>query len=196
MELIMAYTTRRSLLSKIREGDEIGWSEFYQIYRPLVFLRGGDFSLSESEKEELMQDTVLAVFRGQKTFTYDPARGKFRTYLRTVIDHRAIDIIRKRKKNIANDEEIDFDNMPETKRSKLDMAWDTEWSRHILNQAMEELKNKIEPETYQAFELYTIEEWAPKKVAEFLDMKVGSVYTAKNRAVEKLREIIKEQQEL
>jgi RNA polymerase sigma factor (sigma-70 family) len=192
----MAFTTRRSLLSKIREGDEIGWNDFYQTYRPLIFLRGGDFNLSQSEKEELIQDTVLSVFKGQKTFNYDPARGKFRTYLRTIISHRAIDIKRKRKKNIANEEDINFDNMPESKRSLLDASWDAEWSRHVLKQSMEELKNRIESETYQAFELYIIEEWAPQRVADFLDMKVGSVYTAKNRATEKLRAIIKEQQEL
>jgi RNA polymerase sigma-70 factor (ECF subfamily) len=159
-------------------------------------LRGRDFNLNISEIEELVQDSVLAVFKGQKKFTYDPTKGKFRTYLRTIIDHRAIDIIRKRKKNVTNEKEIDFDNMPESRRSLLDASWDAEWSKHVLKQAMEELKNKIEAETYQAFELYTIEGWAPQRVADFLDMKKGSVYTAKNRAIEKLREIIKEQQEL
>ena len=76
------------------------------------------------------------------------------------------------------------------------MSWDREWHQHILKQAMEELKNMIESETYQAFELYVVDEWPPQKVADFLDIKIASVYTAKNRAIKKLRGIIKEQQEL
>ena len=36
----MAYTTKKSLLRKVREGDEIGWHEFYETYKPLILRRG------------------------------------------------------------------------------------------------------------------------------------------------------------
>ncbi len=33
----MAFTTRKSLLAKVRGGDEISWQEFYYAYKSLIF---------------------------------------------------------------------------------------------------------------------------------------------------------------
>ena len=42
----MAFTTKKSLLAKVRAGDEVSWREFYDAYRPLILLCGGDFNLN------------------------------------------------------------------------------------------------------------------------------------------------------
>ena len=49
----MSYTTKKSLLRKVRDGDQIHWTEFYQTYRPLIVLRGGDYGLDDEEKKVL-----------------------------------------------------------------------------------------------------------------------------------------------
>ena len=36
----MAFTTKKSLLAKVRAGDEISWQEFYDTYKPLMILVG------------------------------------------------------------------------------------------------------------------------------------------------------------
>lgn len=191
----MAFSTSKSLLSRIKQGDEIGWCDFYKTYRPLIILRGRDFRLSETEIDELIQETVIAVFRGREKFKYDPSKGKYRNYLRRVIDHRAIDIIRKRKPEINSPAE-GLDLLMDEKQSHIEEKWDTEWQEHIIKLSLDELKDKIESVTYQAFELYAIDGWAPAKVAEFLDISTSSVYVAKNRAVEALRKIISENEEI
>ena len=63
---------------------------------------------------------------------------------------------------------------------------------NVLKEAMDELKTRIEPQGYQAFELYALKNWSPDKVASFLDITVNSVYVSKNRAIEKLKIIITE----
>jgi len=60
----MAYTTKKSLLSKIKQGDEIAFIDFYKIYTPLILLRGSDYKLSATEKNDLIQETVLSIFKG------------------------------------------------------------------------------------------------------------------------------------
>ena len=55
----MAFTTRGSLLSAVRRGDEVGWQEFYDMYKPLILLRGSDLRLSQTEKEDLVQLVML-----------------------------------------------------------------------------------------------------------------------------------------
>ena len=51
----MAFTTRKSLLAKVRAGDEVSWSDFYTAYKPLIYLCGNDCGLNNAEKEELVQ---------------------------------------------------------------------------------------------------------------------------------------------
>ncbi len=41
--------------SFLRRGDEVGWNEFYNMYKPLILLRCGDLRLNQTEKEELIQ---------------------------------------------------------------------------------------------------------------------------------------------
>ncbi len=189
----MAFSTKKSLLSKIKEGDDVSWYEFYLTYSPLIWLRGGDHGLKESEKEDLIQETLLSVFNGRERFHYDPAKGRFRNYIKKIIDRRSIDILRQRKNNNqslsgASDEGL----MDIAVSSEMEKLWEAEWREHIYNHALSELKTRIEPETYQAFELYAISNWPPKQVAEFLGIKINSVYVSKNRAIEKLKVIISE----
>jgi RNA polymerase sigma factor (sigma-70 family) len=101
--------TSRTLLSRIKQGDEISWDEFYRIYAPLIILCGKDYRLSNADIDELVQQTVLAFFK-DKNFTYTPQKGRFRDYLRTIIRHKAIDIKRKtNKRNV----ESSLDELPE-----------------------------------------------------------------------------------
>ena len=59
----MAFTTSKSLLAKVRSGDEISWQEFYNTYKPLIYLCGGDCNLTIDEKEELVQKVMTEIFQ-------------------------------------------------------------------------------------------------------------------------------------
>lgn len=59
----MAFTTKNSLLVKVRAGDEISWREFYETYRPLIYLVGRDCGLNAGENEELVQLVMCEIFR-------------------------------------------------------------------------------------------------------------------------------------
>ena len=89
----MAFTTKKSLLAKVRAGDEVSWEEFYEAYRPLILLCGGDCSLTPDENEELVQQVMTELFTKDLlgkydpdhipenvVFHYDPKRGRFRHF--------------------------------------------------------------------------------------------------------------------
>ena len=185
----MAYTTKKTLLQAIKDGCEVSWYEFYETYRPLILLRGSDYGLTSTEKDDLIQAVLLNIFHGSKTFHYNSNKGKFRDYMRTIISRRAVDIIRKRKEHTVSSEILE--QYPE-KNPELDKAWQQEWQAHVLSQALQVLRTKIEPQTFQAFELNVLEDMPAKEVAEFLKIKVNMVYVAKSRAVKSLREIMQE----
>lgn len=203
----MAFTTRKSLLAKVRGGDEISWQEFYTAYKPLILLCGGDCGLTQDEKEELVQRVMCEIFQkdiigkydpenvpSHVVFKYTPSPGRFRHYLRKIIRYQAIRIYKQRKNHESLDDEQSPVKALPTK-DEWDAAWNEEWYRHLLNMAMTELRGRVQPETFVAFEMYAIQNRKVEEVADFLNLSVSSVYTAKSRCIAALREIIKDLEE-
>ena len=188
----MIYSTRKTLLEAIKEGDDVSWHEFYVTYRPLIILHGSDYKLTADEKEELVQMVLLEIFQKCKSFHYDRSHGRLRDYLRRIIGGKAIDILRRRKTDHVSDEVLNFH--PD-RESLLEEAWENEWQGHLLSQAINILRTQLEAITFQAFELHVINEKPAKEVATFLNISINMVYVAKSRSVKKLRSIIYELQE-
>lgn len=203
----MAFTTRKSLLAKVRCGDEVSWREFYDAYKPLIWLCGQDCNLTPDENEELVQKVMVEIFSkdivgkfdpenvpDDVVFKYDPAKGRFRHYLRKIIRYQAIRIYRNRVKHTAVD--IDGENMPPIPSADdWEIVWQEEWRKHLLNMALAELKGHVQPETYVAFEMYAVQNRSVQEVADFLNMSISSVYTAKSRCISTLKDIIRNLEE-
>ena len=185
----MAFTTRGSLLSAVRRGDEVGWDEFYNMYKPLILLRGSDRRLSQTEKEELVQLVMLSFFNSSKTFRYDKSQGRFRDYFKRIIDNKAYDIMQQRQDGTVSIESDDFGvgELP----AEAEDRWEDEWRELVLAQAFEELKLKCDPTTLQSYDYFVRQNLPAKEVANLLDIKPNAVYQHKARIEEMLREIIK-----
>ncbi len=197
----MAFTTRKSLLAKVRAGDEISWYVFYAAYKPLIYLCGSDCSLTPQENDELVQLVMEEIFLKDiigkydpdnipehVVFKYDPEKGRFRHYLRKIVRNQAIKLYHKRNKNISIEELPDIPEVfaPDT----WNCIWDEEWQKHLLNMALTELKGRVQPETFVAFEMYALQDRSVQEVADFLNISISSVYTAKSRCITALKEII------
>ena len=197
-------TTRKSLLARVRQGDRIAWEDFYDNYSLLIKYCGYDCGLTPTEQDELVQNVMCEVFQRDIlkkfdpnepeqncTFVHDPGKGRFRHYMRGVIKHQAYKILRSRR----NDVSIDAgDNHIQISSSEDDWEniWEFEWQRHVLIMAMEELRTRVQPDTFVAFEMYAVQNRPVQEVADFLDISVSSVYTAKSRCISVLKEVIKE----
>lgn len=194
------YTTRKSLLRKVRSGDELSWNEFYAAYKPLILLCGRDCGLTDDERQELVQQVMTEIFRknilgnydidrvpDHVMFRYDPARGRFRHFLRGIIRNHAIRIYHNRPRFELREQ------LPEiTSDEAWRQAWDEEWEKHVFSMACAELKKRVKSVTWLAFEMYALQNKPPEEVAQFLDLSVSGVYTAKSRCVAMLKTIIGE----
>ena len=181
----MAYTTRKSLLLAIGRGDEVSWAEFYETYRPLIVFCAGD-RLTPSEIDDMIQTVMVKVFRSGDRFRYDPAKGKFRDYLGRIVRNAIVDMLRARRRETAA-------QIPDAEGDDaFAAAWRAEWERHVFDQALGELRTRVSPATFQAFDLYVLQKQPAAKVAAFLDLDPARVYKAKLRCVEILRRIVAE----
>ena len=186
----MAYTTRGSLLSAVRKGDEIGWKEFYNRYKPLILHLGADLQLSPAEREELVQQVMLSFFNSSNTFVYDRSKGRFRDYLKRTIQNKACDIMRNRQDHTVSLETEcgAIENLP----AETEDHWEREWQELALKRAFEELKRRCDPTTLQSYDLFVRQGIPAKEVAQMLELKPNAVYQHKARVEEMLREIVRE----
>ena len=197
----MAFTTSKSLLARVRAGDEVSWRDFYDAYKPLILLCGGDCGLTKDEKDELVLQVMAEIFSKDivgkydpehvpehLSFKYAPEKGRFRHFLRKIIRNQAIRIYHRRKPHVSIDDESVAATLPSS--DEWENIWETQWQKHVMAMAMTELKAKVQPETYVAFEMYAVQNRPVHEVAEFLNLSVSSVYTAKSRCIAALKEII------
>jgi len=185
----MAWTTRKSLIERVLDGDDESWDVFYANYSRLVYAIGEKSGLSADDCEDLVQEVMRTIFNAKDRFRYNSAIGKFRTYLTGIVKHKVYDFYRKRDgRTVAMDDEAVLDAAEPTNR--LDDVCTAEWKNHLLNVALMELREKVEPETFDAFQMYVLQERQPREVADALSISESAVYVYKNRCVRHLRLII------
>ena len=180
-------TTSKTLLDKIASGDEISWDEFYQKYSPIVKALAVYKGLSGTDADDVCQQVMMQFFKQSKTFKFDPDIARFRTYFGRIVNAKIINYFRRKE----NKEILVDDVMPDIPVDpEIDAIYMSEWRKTLLIEAQQKLKERVAPETYQAYELYAVQGRPVEKVAAYLDCSVNQVYQAKKRCFAMMREIL------
>ena len=178
-------STHPSLLERIRKGDEVSWNEFYKRYSPIIRYVGGLYRFTESECDDLVQDVMLKFFNTSGQFTYREGEVKFRSYFATILRSQAVDAIRRSCRERRGDP-LPEDGM----QDPFADVFLQEWRKVMLEEALDELRVRVDAATYQAFELYGMQKRPAGEVARTLHLSREQLYVAKSRCLKMLREII------
>ncbi len=181
-----APTTRATMLARLRDGDDpVAWREFYERYGELIAGFAGRWNLQPADRDDVVQEVLSRLSRAMPDFVYDPARGTFRGYLKTI----AGNIIRdKLRQNQARGHVLPMDTRAEAQISdeSLDTAWEREWRQYHLRQALQMLVAEFNEVDRMAFERYGIAGEDARQVAEDLGLSLDQVYQAKSRMMKRL----------
>ena len=105
-------TTRPSLLIRIRNrGDAAAWETFDRIYRPMLYRFAQSRRLGHEDAEDVVQHCMSAIQEHIGRLDYDPDKGRFKAWLRTMVDNRIRNLHRDRKDKQA--ESGDFRRLQE-----------------------------------------------------------------------------------
>lgn len=180
--------TRASLLSRLKDwNDAQSWLDFYDTYRRLIFAVAVKAGLTDAEAADALQETIIAVAREIREFKYDPARGSFKGWLLQQTRWRIGDQFRKRQWRLRErwqetGKTDAMERVPDPASLEIpESLWDQEWRRNLLEVAAERVKEKVEPRTWQIYQLYVQEEWPMAKVAKSLGVSSTLVYVVKHR---------------
>jgi RNA polymerase sigma factor (sigma-70 family) len=188
-----AIPTRYSLLSRLQDWqDQESWQVFFDTYWRLIYAVALRSGLTETEAQEVLQETVICVARDIGKFKRDRSLGSFKGWLRNITRWRIADQLRKRTRgrsdtSVPAAEEI----QAPVNGSEADAVWDLEWKENLLQAAIERVKHRVNPEHFQIFDLYALRQWPVHKVAQTLGVSVPRVYLAKHRVAALIKKEIK-----
>ena len=182
-------TTRVSLMEVLRDeaADTAAWGEFVRIYGPPVVAWCRERGLQHDDALDVTQDVLLRFWKASKQFDYD-SRGRFRSYLEQVA--RSALVSWAEKAEAAHDQATRslLEKIPDREGllARLGEAYDTE----LVAIAMAEVKTRVRPHTWQAFELLAIERRSGADVAAMLNIEVNTAYVARRKVQRMIREIV------
>lgn len=189
--------TRTTLIKRLKNWQDQGsWQDFFDTYWKLIFGVAVKSGLSETEAQDVVQETMISVAKQMPNFEYNREVGSFKGWLLTMTRWRIVDQFRKRGivgrcHSLSDDSPARagrLDDIPDRAHLDLEAYWETEWKKNLLEVAITKVKRSLDPQQYQIFDFYVNREWAPDRVAKTFKVSVGQVYLAKHRVTEMVKE--------
>jgi RNA polymerase sigma-70 factor (ECF subfamily) len=193
--MIDSPTTQVSLLVRIRDrADTDAWSEFVDLYAPLVYGLARRHGLQDADAADLTQDVLRTVARVAPGFAYDPARGSFRGWLFTVTRNQLRKATQARQRRVdasgGEDERRLLEEYPAPDGTEA--SWEQEYRSRLFTWAAQKVQPTFQRSTWYAFWETAVRERDPQEVAADLGTTVGAVYIARSRVLARLREQIRQ----
>ncbi len=160
-------TQSRRWLGEIAQGREQALELFYRRYHAPVFHFAQRLVNNAADADEIVNETMLAVWRAAARFEGD---SRVRTWLFGIVNHRAIDLLRRRRRSVADEIEDIIDESPGC--SITDVISGVQDAGHVRN-CVEQLPERQRVVVHLAF----FEELSYPEVAEALNVPVGTIKT-------------------
>ncbi|MGD9690142.1 MAG: RNA polymerase sigma factor [Phycisphaerales bacterium] len=185
--------THATLLARVADGtDPAAWREFCDRYGELIRAFCRRQGVQPADAEDVHQDVLLSLTKSMPGFRYDPQKGKFRSYLKTIVLHA---IYRRsfQKGGGRSLGEVEEASRAAATDAGVDEQWETEWRQHHLRQALRTIGPEFNEADMLAFQRYALEGRDAQEVGAALGLSLDQVYQAKSRIVRRLTRVIETQ---
>ncbi|MBI3462391.1 MAG: sigma-70 family RNA polymerase sigma factor, partial [Planctomycetes bacterium] len=147
--------TRPSLLVRIREPrDSEAWSQFVDIYAPLIYGFFRKNGLQDADAADLTQDVLRAVAKAARELDYDPRRGSFRGWLFTIARNKLRNFLAGQGRRCRGSGDTDMQSLLEqlpAPDEDQQAEWDEEYDRRLFDWAAAQVQTEVQESTWQAF---------------------------------------------
>jgi RNA polymerase sigma-70 factor (ECF subfamily) len=183
-------STRSSLLDRLRRdpADQEAWGAFAECYGRLIYGWCRHWRLQEADAQDVTQDVLLILSQRLKTFTYDPSLG-FRNWLHTVTRHAWLAFAEGRRRAPAAGGGGPVELLLEEVAAREDLVQrlQEQFDHELLEMAMDRVRRRVEPHTWEAFRLLALEQRPAAEAARRLGMKVATAYVARGKVRKMVR---------
>ncbi len=181
-----------SLAIRLRGRDAAAWAELLELYGPLVDSWLARSGLEAAARDDIAQEVFLAVYRSIADFDASGRNATFRGWLWRITRNALLQHRRRREPAgqggstaVAQLAEL-VD--PEPDGHDVDPPTDVRDTTLLLRRALEQIQDKIESRTWQAFWNTTVLGQSTAEVAQSLGVSQAAVRQAKSRTLHRLRQ--------
>ena len=181
--------TSATLLRTLREArsgvDDVAWARFVDMYGPVVhhLVRLLSPGISDVDTDDAVQDVFVKLVDILRSGAYDSAKGKFRTYLSTLVRRLLVDryreaAARRRDRQVELDaaEQIGIDDDP---GAWMDAKWRVACRMAAERRVMEE--SALAEQSREVWRLLSVDGLSVKDAARRLGIPSNTVSKIKRR---------------
>jgi len=179
--------TSATLLLRLQDlEDHEAWAAFVERYAPVVFSWCRRFSLQDSDAANVTQDVLVKLMRSMRSFRYEPGKGRFRGWLKTVTANAVRDLARSWEGRIRGSGDDSRQNplnslqAPDAIES-LSADIEAQYQRELLAKATDLVRPRVKPANWAAWELTSVKNLPAVKAASEIGITIGAVYVARSR---------------
>ncbi len=137
------------------------------------------------EADDKVYDVLSELIFRMVTFEYDPSKGRFRGWLKTVTHNLMAKLKRDQWPQNNDDVHHPLDSLEATEDLAARLA--AEFDLELLEIAKDQVRGRVQPHTWTAYVATAEEQREPAEVACELGMRVGTVFQAKHSVITLLR---------
>lgn len=171
--------TSLGMLRRVQSGDGQAWSDFAARTAFILNQWARWKRLQTADAEDLTHDALLVVLAKIQSFKHS-GRGSFRAWLRAIA-WRCLCEANARNENLSRPDLADRYRRTEDQIVELEEQFDRLQQLDLLHSCMQSVRQRVRPQTWEAFRLLAMECLSGATVAAQLDMQVDAVHAAKAR---------------
>jgi RNA polymerase sigma factor (sigma-70 family) len=171
--------------------DQEAWDDFVQRYVPKIYGWCRRYKLQEADASDVTQEVLGKLVTAMKKFEYDPARGSFRGWLKTVTHNAVRDFANNMKKHRGSGDTQVMSALaaaaaPEA-LDDLTREIESQTELEILREAEARVILRVKNNTWLAYCLTANENLTAPQAAKQLNIDVAQIYVSKSRVIKMLR---------
>jgi RNA polymerase sigma-70 factor (ECF subfamily) len=191
--------TRESLLVQVKDPQNAeAWEQFTRIYRPVIYRLARRRGLQDADAQDLSQQVLMAVASAIARWEKNGESIRFRHWLRRVARNAIVNALSRTPPERATGGTSFQDLLEEQQHpdEETGREVDLEYRRELYLRAADLVRVDVHQDTWRAFEMTVIDEKDIDEVASQLGKSVGVIYAARSRVMRRLREAVRELEDL
>ncbi len=180
--------TGTTLFMLLREpSSSEAWRQFVDRYGPKIYGWCRKWGCQDADAENVTQEVLTRLV--EKIHQYQPEKGRFRGWLKTVTQRMLSDYLTSQAKGgCGSGDTASWQQLQSLEaREDLVQSLEAEFDREVFEKAQAEVQTRVNPETWEIFRLLSFEKKSGADVAKQFNMKVAAVFVAKSRVQKMLQ---------
>ncbi|TMC48811.1 MAG: sigma-70 family RNA polymerase sigma factor [Chloroflexi bacterium] len=171
------------ILELLGQASPEGIELLYDRYGALAFTLARRVLDDEAAAEDVVQESFLSIWR--RSATFDPRRGSLRTWVCSIVRHRALDRLRGRSGRARHDLPLEL----AVEHTSISDTWD-QVSEQLERDAVRRALGELSPEQRQTLELAYYGGYSQSDISSLMAVPLGTVKGRTRLALRRLRQVL------